>query len=36
MVEDQIQAVQDWMEANSDLPVAQQIGQLALDYLNSL
>lgn len=31
-----IQLVQDWMSTNSDIEGADELGQAALDYLNSL
>ena len=36
MIEDQIQVIQDLMDSNSDIAVIQQLGQMAIDYLNSL
>jgi len=36
MIENQVASVEAWMEANSDLEGAQELGQIALDQLNSL
>ncbi len=36
MIEDQIQVIQDLMDSNSDITVIQELGQMAIDYLNSL
>ena len=36
MIEEQIQVIQDLMDSNSDIAVIQQLGQMAIDYLNSL
>lgn len=36
MIENQIASVEAWMEINSDLEGAQELGQMALDHLNSL
>ena len=36
MIEDQIQVIQDLMDSNSDIPVIKELGQMAIDYLNSL
>lgn len=33
---DLIQLVQEWMSSNSEVEGAQELGQAALDYLNSL
>lgn len=33
---DLIQSVQEWMASNSEVDGAQELGQAALDYLNSL
>lgn len=35
-ISQQIQGVQDWLSANNDVPGAQEIASLALEYLNSL
>ena len=36
MIELQIASVEAWMEVNSGLENAQELGQIALDHLNSL
>jgi len=36
MTENQIASVEAWMEANSGLDGSQELGQIALDHLNSL
>lgn len=36
MIENQIQVIQDLMDSNSQISVVQELGQIAIDYLNSL